>query len=114
VRALRGSGKIHTFTNEDIVEYKKAWSQPGAMHAMLHWYRAAARDWRKSKGNQIVKVPTLMLWGMKDVALSHRMARLSMDHCTDGKLIFFEDATHWVQHDEPDEVTNYLLEFLKS
>ena len=43
VRALRGSGKIHTFTNEDIKKYKEAWSQPGAMTAMLNWYRAAAR-----------------------------------------------------------------------
>ena len=37
VRVLRGSGKIHTFTNADIAEYKKAWSQPGAMNAMLNW-----------------------------------------------------------------------------
>jgi epoxide hydrolase 4 len=39
--ALRGSGKIHTFTNEDIEKYKEAWSQPGAMTAMINWYRAA-------------------------------------------------------------------------
>ena len=36
VRALRGSGKIHTFTNEDIEKYKEAWSQPGAMISMLN------------------------------------------------------------------------------
>ncbi|MGB7875364.1 MAG: alpha/beta hydrolase, partial [Anaerolineales bacterium] len=40
VLALRGSGKIHTFTNEDITEYKQAWSRPGAIKAMLNWYRA--------------------------------------------------------------------------
>jgi pimeloyl-ACP methyl ester carboxylesterase len=113
VRALRGSGKIHTFSNEDIAEYKQAWSQPGAMTAMLNWYRAAARHWPKSKGDLCVKVPTLMLWGMKDVALSHRMARPSMDYCDDGKLVFFEDATHWVQYDEAENVTKLLLEFLR-
>jgi len=113
VRVLRGSGKAHTFSNEDIDEYKRAWSRPGAMHAMINWYRAAVRYWRKTKGNQIVKVPTLVLWGMKDVALSHRMARLSMDYCEDGKLIFFEDATHWVQHDEAENVSEFLLEFLQ-
>lgn len=43
VRGLRGSGKIHTFTNEDIVEYKEAWSQPGAITSMINWYRAGAR-----------------------------------------------------------------------
>jgi pimeloyl-ACP methyl ester carboxylesterase len=113
VRALRGSGKIHTFTNEDIAEYKQAWSQPGAMTAMLNWYRAAVRYLPKLLKDVRVKVPTLMLWGMQDVALSHRMARLSIDYCEDGALVFFEDATHWVQHDEAENVTKLLLEFLR-
>jgi pimeloyl-ACP methyl ester carboxylesterase len=60
-----------------------------------------------------VKVPTLMIWGMQDVALSHRMARPSIDYCDDGKLVLFEDATHWVQHDEADNVTTLLLDFLR-
>ena len=112
VRALRGSGRIHTFTNEDVAEYKKAWSQPGAMTAMLNWYRAAVRHRPKLPDDLQVKVPTLMMWGMHDVALSHRMARPSLDYCADGKLIFFEDASHWVQHDEAALVSQYLLEFL--
>jgi pimeloyl-ACP methyl ester carboxylesterase len=113
VRSLRGSGKIHTFTNEDITEYKMAWSQPGAMSAMLNWYRAAVRHRPKLPRNPRVKAPTLMMWGMRDAALSHRMARPSLDYCEDGKLFFFEDASHWVQHDEAELVTQYLLEFLK-
>jgi pimeloyl-ACP methyl ester carboxylesterase len=112
-RVLRGSGKIHTFTNEDIAEYKQAWSQPGAMTAMLNWYRAAVRYLPKLLKDVRVKVPTLMLWGMQDVALSYRMARLSIDYCEDGRLVFFEDATHWVQHDEAENVTKLLLEFLR-
>lgn len=112
VRVLRGSGKIHTFTNEDIAEYKKAWSQPGAMTAMVNWYRAAVWHRPKLPGDLCVKVPTLMIWGMQDVALSHRMARLSMDYCDNGKLVFFEDATHWVQHDEAENVNQLLVEFL--
>jgi len=113
VRALQGSGKIHTFTDEDVIEYKKAWSQLGAMRAMINWYRAAAWYRPKLKRDLSVKVPTLMLWGMKDVALSHRMARPSMDYCDNGKLVFFEDATHWVQYDEAENVTKLLLEFLR-
>jgi pimeloyl-ACP methyl ester carboxylesterase len=112
VRALRGSGKIHTFTNEDIIEYKKAWAQPGAMNAMVNWYRAAVRYLPKLLKEVRVKVPTLMIWGMKDVALSYRMARPSIDYCDNGKLVFFEDATHWVQHDEAEAVNQLLLEFL--
>jgi len=112
VRVLRGSGKIHTFTNEDIIEYKQAWSQPGAMTAMINWYRAAVRYLPKLLKDVQVKDPTLMLWGMQDTALSHRMARPSMDYCDDGKLAFFEDATHWVQHDEAETVNQLLIEFL--
>jgi pimeloyl-ACP methyl ester carboxylesterase len=112
VRVLRGSGKIHTFTNEDIAEYKKAWSQPGAMIAMINWYRAIGRHRPKMPQGSRVKAPTLMMWGMQDVALSHRMARPSMDYCEDGKLVYFEDATHWVQHDEAEAVNQLLIEFL--
>jgi hypothetical protein len=27
-------------------------------------------------------------------------------------LIFFQDATHWVQHDAAEEVNHYLIDFL--
>jgi epoxide hydrolase 4 len=111
VRALRGSGKVHTFSNEEIEKYKEAWSQPGAMTAMINWYRAV-RYQTKLPREMRIKVPTLMMWGVKDVALTYRMARPSIDHCEDGKLIFFPDATHWLQHDAAEEVNHYLVDFL--
>jgi pimeloyl-ACP methyl ester carboxylesterase len=111
VLALRGSGKIHTFTNEEIAEYRKAWSQPGAITAMLNWYRAGRYIPGLLKETR-VKVPTLLIWGMQDTALSHRMARLSVDYCDNGKLVLFEDATHWVQHDEAEAVNQLLIDFL--
>ena len=112
IRALQDSGKAHTFTHEDIEKYKEAWSQPGAMTAMLNWYRAAVHYQIHMSEDVCVKVPTLMLWGMKDFALSHRMARPSMDYCEDGRLLFFPEATHWVQRDEADEVNRHLLDFV--
>jgi epoxide hydrolase 4 len=111
VRALRGSGLIHTFTNEDIEKYKEAWSQPGAITAMINWYRALRYQMNVPKQMQI-RVPTLMMWGMKDVALTHRMARPSMDHVDEGNLILIPDATHWVQLDAAEEVNHYLIDFL--
>jgi pimeloyl-ACP methyl ester carboxylesterase len=112
VSALRGSGKIHTFTNEDIKKYKEAWSQPGAMTAMINWYRAVMRYQPQMIDDSRIKVPTLMMWGMKDVALTHRLARPSMDYVEEGNLIFFPEATHWVQHDAAEEVNHYLIDFL--
>jgi pimeloyl-ACP methyl ester carboxylesterase len=112
-RVLRGSGKIHTFANEDIAKYKQAWSQPNAMTSMINWYRAALRHQPPLPADPRVKIPTLMLWGMKDVALSHRMARPSIDYCDDGKLVLFEDSTHWVQLDAAEQVNKLLIDFIR-
>jgi pimeloyl-ACP methyl ester carboxylesterase len=109
---MRRSGKGNAFTDEDIKKYKEAWSQPGAITAMLNWYRAALRYQSQIKNDMQVHVPTLMLWGVKDFALSYRMARPSLDYCTKGNLIFFPDASHWVQHEEADEVNRHLLSFI--
>ncbi len=49
--------------------------------------------------DQRLHMPVLMLWGKQDVALSHAMAQPSIERCDQGKLVFFEEATHWVQHD---------------
>jgi len=114
MRALRGSGKVHTFSDEDVEKYKEAWSQPGAITSMINWYRAAARypsGWMK---DQRVHVPTLMLWGKNDVALTHSMAQPSIDLCDDGRLVFFEQATHWVQHEEAEAVNRYLVDFFST
>jgi pimeloyl-ACP methyl ester carboxylesterase len=118
-RMLVGSGRKSTFTKEDIVEYKKAWSQKGALTGMLNWYRSIVRRSVKYafQKNKIparrVTVPTLMLWGKHDVALSHEMIQPSINLCEDGKAIVFDKATHWVQHDAADDVNKNLIEFLR-
>jgi pimeloyl-ACP methyl ester carboxylesterase len=53
-----------------------------------------------------------MMWGMKDFALSSRMARPSMDYVDEGNLIIFPEATHWVHLDASDEVNHYLVDFI--
>jgi pimeloyl-ACP methyl ester carboxylesterase len=117
-RILTGSGHKSTFTPEDLIEYKKAWSQRGAVTGMLNWYRSVFRSGlrytfgRKSPVRRVI-VPTLMLWGKKDVALSEEMVQPSIDLCDDGKAVLFEKSTHWVQHDEADAVNKNLIEFLR-
>jgi pimeloyl-ACP methyl ester carboxylesterase len=118
-RMLVGSGRKSTFTQADILEYKKAWSQPGALTGMLNWYRAAVRrgiryafNFKKLPKRRI-HVPTLMLWGKHDVALSYAMVQPSIELCDDGRVVTFDKATHWVQHDEGDEVNKNLIGFLR-
>jgi pimeloyl-ACP methyl ester carboxylesterase len=112
--SIRRSGKSNAFTDEDIEKYKEAWSQPSAMTAMLNWYRAALWYRPPITNDMRVRVRALMLWGVNDNALSRRMARPSLDYCDDGNLIFFPDATHWVQHEEAEEVNRHLLEFVST
>ncbi len=112
VRAVQGSAKKNSFTDADLEKYKEAWSQPDAITSMLNWYRAVVQHPSKLPEDVRVKVRTLMMWGMKDFALSHRMARPSMDYCDEGNLILFPESTHWVHLDAADEVNHYLIDFL--
>jgi epoxide hydrolase 4 len=111
-KSLQDSGNPNSFTDEDIEKYREAWSQPGAMTSMLNWYRAIVRNRAWASNDMRIKVPTLMMWGMKDFALTHRMARPSMDYVDEGNLILFPEATHWVQHDAAEEVNHYLIDFI--
>lgn len=117
-RMLIGSGRKSTFSRSDIEEYCKAWSQPGALTAMLNWYRSIFRNsvkyvLRGQVPARRVKVPTLILWGRNDVALSHEMVQPSLNLCDMGRSVMFEKATHWVQHDEAEAVNKHLIEFLR-
>ena len=86
---------------------------------MLNWYRAAMRRGlrcsfsRKKSPARRVHVPTMMLWGKRDIALSSEMAQPSIDLCDQGELTFFKNSTHWVQHDMSEEVNQKLIEFMK-
>jgi pimeloyl-ACP methyl ester carboxylesterase len=112
VRALKTSSRPGTFTDADMLEYRKAWSQPGAITGMVNWYRTVFQTPPQRLTSRRITVPTLMLWGKKDTVLGAEMAQPSIDLCDNGKLVFFEDATHWIQHEEPDRVNALIGEFL--
>ncbi len=111
VRTLE-SAHPGTFSQEDIENYRRAWWQEGAITGMLNWYRANLRyppDFPPDK----IGVPTLIIWGAQDPALSRELAQESANMCTEARLVIFENATHWIQHEEIEEVNGLLLEFLK-
>jgi pimeloyl-ACP methyl ester carboxylesterase len=110
-RALTSSSRPGTFSDADLAEYRHAWARPGALRSMLDWYRAMLRHPPRMADARI-RVPTLLLWGVRDVALERDLAQLSIDLCDDGRLVFFEDATHWVHHEEPERVFAAIAAFL--
>lgn len=119
VRTIVGSGRKSTFSRSDIEEYKKAWSQPGALTGMLNWYRAIVRASFKSvlrfkrEPARRVKSPVLILWGKNDAALSHELVQPSLELCDHGSAVLYEKATHWVHLDEADDVNKKLIGFLQ-
>jgi pimeloyl-ACP methyl ester carboxylesterase len=110
---LQKTSRPGAFTDEDLGRYREAWAKPGAVTAMINWYRAFL--WTKPHRPESIriKVPTRLIWGAHDMALGREMAQPSIDLCDKGELIFLEDATHWVHHDEPDRVNALLEEFLR-
>jgi len=101
-----------SFSDADIAEYRQAWQQPGAVTAMLNWYRALVQRRPQRPASTRVTVPTHILWGVNDVALTREMASDSLKYCDNAQLTWYEDATHWLHHDKPDAVNARLIEFL--
>jgi pimeloyl-ACP methyl ester carboxylesterase len=111
VRMLLSGTKPGSFTSEDIELYREAWWHKDAITSMLNWYRAAIQMPPDMNSDLRIRVPTLMLWGAQDIALDREMAQPSLDLCDEGKLVFFEDSSHWVQQDESDAVNKHLVDF---
>ena len=110
--ALLRTSRRGTFSDEDIARYEKAWSQPGALTTMLNWYRAL--PFKPDMKDSTVRSPTLVVWGSRDRFLEKGLAEASLALCQSGDIRWIENATHWVQNEEPDAVNAALLDFLKS
>jgi pimeloyl-ACP methyl ester carboxylesterase len=111
-RSLLRSSRPGTFSAEDLVQYRAAWSQPGALTGMINWYRALFR-FRTKFAERTVRVPTRILWGERDAFLLAEMAHESLRYCTNAELFTFANATHWLQHEEPARVSELLIDFFR-
>ena len=110
-RSMCSTAKTGTFSEAEIEHYKSAWQQPQALTSMINWYRAY--KYSELDTTRDVTVPTLLVWGRKDKFLSDSMAQPSIKKCLDGKLIFMDDATHWLHHEKPEEVNNFIFDFIR-
>jgi pimeloyl-ACP methyl ester carboxylesterase len=109
-RSMRATARPGTFTDEEIARYKTAWGQPGALTAMLNWYRAY--KYTPFEANNPVVVPTLLIWGKKDTFLGAELAQPSVEQCLNGRLEFIADATHWLHHEQPEHVNKIMKDFI--
>ncbi|GJD66260.1 alpha/beta fold hydrolase [Methylobacterium frigidaeris] len=109
-QALHLTSRPGTFADEDIARYREAWAQPGALEGMLNWYRAMRLKDRRELAP--IPVPTLILWGRKDPALSPHLATACLELCKQGRIAWLPEATHWLHHEEPETVAAELTAFL--
>jgi epoxide hydrolase 4 len=97
------------FPRDQMDIYARAAQRPGAMTAMLNYYRALVRipDMR-NVGHAMVDVPTLVIWGENDLALDIHLLDGMEQWVPNLTLHRLPGISHWVQQDAPDEVNRLL------
>lgn len=108
-RALTRSSRPGTFDEADLARYAQTWAEPGALTAMLNWYRALRH---RPSAQLRIACETLVLWGRRDEFLERGLALRSLDLCDRGRIVDFPDATHWLHLEEPEQVNAELVGFL--
>lgn len=92
-------------TAEDDRRYRAAWQVPGALTAMLAYYRARGLGAPPADGAVAqIRAPTRVLWGMKDRALTPANLDGLAEYAPDLTVERIEDAGHWIAHERPDRV----------
>lgn len=103
--------------------YVDEWSQPGALTAMLNWYRASAVI-VPAMGEDVAlpaflsapfpptRMPVLVIWGMKDAALTPVQLDGLDKVVPDLTVVRVEDAGHFVPWEKPEAVTGAIRNWL--
>lgn len=102
------------FTSADLRAYQDAAAKPGALTAMINYYRAnimqpelTSRDWG------VLQVPTLLIWGEDDQALGKELTYGTETYVRDLTVRYIPNCSHWVQQERPQLVNQYMREFLQ-
>ena len=114
-KAFRGNAvNKELFSDAELEPYRKAALRPGALTAMLSYYRALLQvpDMRDLNTSQ-VDIPTLVLWGEQDIALDIHLLDGLEEYVPNLTVKRFPEASHWVQQDIPESVNAELRIWLE-
>jgi pimeloyl-ACP methyl ester carboxylesterase len=112
----------YAWLTEDVkAQYREVWSQ--GLTGALNYYRAsplrppreadaAAAAITLPKSMLDILVPTLVLWGMNDIALPPGLVDGLEDYIPDLRLQRIADGSHWLVHEQPALVAQSLWAFL--
>ncbi len=105
---LRGAG--------DLERYLVDLARPGALTAGLNWYRAnlaPERELATRPPVPAITAPTLGIWSSGDAYLTEDRMIRSAEHVSGPwRYERVEDASHWLQLDQPERVNALLVDFL--
>ena len=94
--------------------YADAAQRPGAMTAMVNYYRALLRDYdmmtQASDGR--VDIPALLIWGEDDSALNIYCSVGTEEWVPQLTVRRLPGVSHWVQQEAPEQVNQILTEWL--
>ncbi|WP_164155339.1 alpha/beta fold hydrolase [Sandarakinorhabdus rubra] len=122
LRQSRAQGIANAFLNMAVdkgafpphvlEEYRRNALIPGALTAMINYYRANLGILDETSAP--IDVPTLMLWGEEDTALDVKLTEGYGPHVKDFTLVRFPNVSHWVQQEAPVPVNSAMLEWLRT
>jgi len=108
------------FPDEVLDVFRKNALRPGALTAMINYYRANSRICRgglfaehRKALESVLETPTLMIWGEKDIALGKELTYGTEDLVTDLTLRYLPGVSHWVQQEAPETVNAMMEAWLK-
>jgi pimeloyl-ACP methyl ester carboxylesterase len=112
------SGAAHpeNFPDEALEVFRRNAAQPGAMTAMLSYYRALLRGGglrrQLAQGIAAIEAPTLLVWGENDLALGKETILGTERFVPDLTIRTLPGVSHFVQQDAPEAVNEILAAWL--
>ena len=94
----------------EIKKYLEVFKQRGALKSSLNWYRANINNSNKMIGNIIT--PTLILYGMKDMAIGEKSVDESEKYLIGDYKIEKLNSGHWLIQESFENISNSILQHL--
>ncbi len=112
----RSSCDPNRFPDPVVEVYRRNAAQPGALTAMINYYRALVRGGgarrQRELGYPVIDTPTLMIWGEDDVALTKETTYGTEAYVRDLTIRYLPRVSHWVQQEAPEIVNPMIKAFL--
>ncbi|MEM7590732.1 MAG: alpha/beta hydrolase [Cyanobacteria bacterium P01_A01_bin.83] len=103
------------FSDGDLNAYRDAAAKPGALTAMINYYRGIFSKLFEGGQQQwsVLEVPTLTIWGENDTAFGKELTYGTDAYVRDWQIKYIPSCSHWVQQEQPALVNQYIREFLE-